>query len=256
MRIELDNSYLVKEKEAFITINKNGAYEITISENTNTYLDLRILSKCDLTINLLENSTVEILSVDTASNVYQKINVAKNAQINGIIGHFSVGEISNVINLNDYHATCELKMVSMANMDMKQMVHASVNHNYSDTKGIVKAYCVTNNNGEIIFDGVNKINKGNARSESSLHIRGMILSDTSMIAANPALLIDEYDVKANHGATIGKISDEGLYYLMSRGISKTEATMLIVNGFLIPIIENINNDDSKEYFKELSQNKI
>ena len=43
---------------------------------------------------------------------------------------------------------------------------------------------------------------------------------------------------------------------MSRGISKTEATMLIVNGFLIPIIENINNDDSKEYFKELSQNKI
>ena len=147
-------------------------------------------------------------------------------------------------------------MVSMANMDMKQMVHASVNHNYSDTKGIVKAYCVTNNNGEIIFDGVNKINKGNARSESSLHIRGMILSDNSSIAANPALLIDEYDVKANHGATIGKISDEGLYYLMSRGISKTEATMLIVNGFLIPIIENINNDDSKEYFKELSQNKI
>lgn len=49
----------------------------------------------------------------------------------------------------------------------------------------------------------------------------------------PNLLIDNYDVDSNHGAYIGKFSDEKLFYLMSRGISKKEAYSLLLNGFLI-----------------------
>lgn len=257
MRLELEkNQSIVLNENSYLTIDKESSYQITIPENTNVYLDLKITSKCDINIEIKEHANVEILAIDNAIDVNKVINIANGASLTGIIGHFGSGAISDLVNLNSEHASCELKMVSMANNNKKQDIVAKVMHNAPETKGIVKAYCVSDNEGKIIFDGINKIHKGNRLSVSSLHIRGMILSDSATIAANPALLIDEFDVKANHGATIGKISDEGLYYLMSRGISKNDATLLIINGFLTPIIENIKDDESKEYFKSLSLNKI
>ena len=60
-------------------------------------------------------------------------------------------------------------------------------------------------------------------------------------------------MKAYHGATIGKISDDDLFYLMSRGLSKNEAFMLVINGLLEPFIreiedENIKNNVMNAYF--------
>ena len=62
----------------------------------------------------------------------------------------------------------------------------------------------------------------------------------------PNLYIDEYDVVANHSASIGSISKDDLFYLMSRGLTKEEATSLVVIGFIKPIIDNIQDDSLKE----------
>ena len=51
-------------------------------------------------------------------------------------------------------------------------------------------------------------------------LKGIIGSDRAVIEVNPILLIDEYDVKAGHGATIGKLDEFSLYYLMSRGLNR------------------------------------
>ena len=76
--------------------------------------------------------------------------------------------------------------------------------------------------------------------------KGLILHPTGECLAEPILLIDYYDVKAYHGATIGKISDDDLFYLMSRGLSKEEAFMLIINGILTPFVKDLNYDLVKE----------
>ena len=55
----------------------------------------------------------------------------------------------------------------------------------------------------------------------------------------PILLIDEYDVHANHGAAIGKMSDDELFYLMSRGLSNKEAFKLILSGIINPFMDNL-----------------
>ena len=76
--------------------------------------------------------------------------------------------------------------------------------------------------------------------------KGLTLSKEAKIIAMPNLYIDEYDVIANHSATIGSISNDDLFYLMSRGLSKENATGLVVLGFIKPIIDNINDDTLKE----------
>ena len=68
----------------------------------------------------------------------------------------------------------------------------------------------------------------------------------SKITSLPILLIDEYDVEANHGASIGKMSDDDLFYLMSRGLNKTEAFLLMLEGIVNPFIQAIENEDLKK----------
>ena len=82
------------------------------------------------------------------------------------------------------------------------------------------------------------------------------MDDNSTVTAKPILLIDEYDCFANHGATIGKMSDEDLFYLMSRGLSKKEAFMLILSGIINPFIEAITIEGIKDKISSKISNMI
>ena len=100
------------------------------------------------------------------------------------------------------------------------------------------------------------IKKGCAKSKLSQKSKGIILDLTSAISANPLLQIDEFDVEANHGASIGAIDDEDLYYLMSRGLTKTQSEQLIVTGYMNPIISKINDELIKNYIAHLIEKKL
>ena len=81
--------------------------------------------------------------------------------------------------------------------------------------------------------------------------KGIILDDESQISANPILEIDEYDVIASHGASIGAIDDEELYYLMSRGLTKEVAERMIINGLIYPFLNSINDSTLSEYIRHI-----
>ena len=125
-----------------------------------------------------------------------------------------------------------------------------INHNNISTTGIMKNNLIAKNKGKIVLDGVSKIKKGNRLSNARQSNRGVLLDDISSIKTIPCLLIDEYDCKANHGAAIGKISDDGLFYLMSRGLSKKDAMNLIISGFIKPFMDKIKDETlQKELFE-------
>ena len=85
---------------------------------------------------------------------------------------------------------------------------------------------------------------------------GIILAKKAQLHANPLLLIDEFDVEASHGAAIGKIDDEQLYYLMSRGLTLQEAEKLIISGFLTPVLTLLDSDALKNNFIKKVESKI
>ncbi|MFA5693040.1 MAG: SufD family Fe-S cluster assembly protein, partial [Acholeplasmataceae bacterium] len=65
-----------------------------------------------------------------------------------------------------------------------------------------------------------------------------------------------YDIKAGHAATVGKMEEEELYYLMSRGLSKKDAEKLIINGLLEPVISQIDDELIKENVLNLINTRI
>jgi Fe-S cluster assembly protein SufD len=72
-----------------------------------------------------------------------------------------------------------------------------------------------------------------------------MLSKDSRADAIPMLLIDENDVKCGHAASVGQIDEEQLFYLMSRGISETEAKRLVIWGFVEPVLVRMPVDAAR-----------
>ena len=97
----------------------------------------------------------------------------------------------------------------------------------------------------ISFDTEGKIFNKMSKSTCSQLSRGVVMDDESTVTSLPILLIDEFDVVANHGSSIGKMSDDDLFYLMSRGLTKNEAFLLMLDGIINPFIQAIENEEIK-----------
>ena len=97
--------------------------------------------------------------------------------------------------------------------------------------------------------GNTQILKGAINSTMRQQARIADLSKNGKGQASPSLLIDENDVKASHGAVIGRVDDNALFYLMSRGLSKEEARKLIVSSYLVPVINRLADKETVQIEK-------
>ena len=91
--------------------------------------------------------------------------------------------------------------------------------------------------------------KGAHGASSKVVCDALILDETSRTDTYPYIEIDENEVDIGHEATVSKIGEEQLFYLMSRGISESEAAAMIVNGFIEPITKEL----PMEYAVELNR---
>lgn len=243
-----------------IVNNFDGAIQLDYSEkniniaNSDIIIYERNNNEYDLCFNI-ENSNVKYFAYDMASvlKISRVFNIKKNSNVEIVFGHFGYGNVNTIINLLEPNANAAIKTVSICN-ESSLNINLEINHLSPDTTGINENYAVSKNS-IIKYDIIGKISKGMKRSKCSQKTRGIVI-ENGMVEADPALLIDEYDVSANHGACIGKISDEGLFYLMSRGITKDEALLLIVNGYLNCIYNLLIDEAFKEEFIKASKLKM
>jgi Fe-S cluster assembly protein SufD len=75
----------------------------------------------------------------------------------------------------------------------------------------------------------------------------MILSDNSEFDSKPELEIYADDVKCSHGSTSGRVDEDAIHYLMTRGLDRKESTKLLINGFLNEVIEMIKSNSVKNF---------
>jgi Fe-S cluster assembly protein SufD len=114
------------------------------------------------------------------------------------------------------------------NLDLNlTVIHAAKNTSATvSLKAVVEGRGQANLNGNII------VQKNAQNTNSFLEERVLLLSDDARTTAIPNLEIEADQVKCSHAATVGRVNDEALFYLQSRGLSKTAATHLIAEGFL------------------------
>ncbi len=212
---------------------------------------------------LSENSKVHYFSVDnfnrdTVGYSALRSKVDSYANLQTTKGILSNGNIisDTLVDLSGEFAETEIKTIAVADATQKQNVNTATYHNAKMSKSNIVNQGVAKEKSKVYFNNFGKIEQGMSESKAYQSTRGVILDRLAQIQANPFLLIDEYDVEAAHGATIGKFDDESLFYLMSRGLSKSDAEKLIVNGFINPIIANIDNEALKEQLGIIINKKL
>ncbi len=107
-----------------------------------------------------------------------------------------------------------------------------------------------------VFNGKVFVRKDAQKTNAFQSNKNVLLSDTATINTKPQLEIFADDVKCSHGATVGSLDEEGLFYLQSRGIPEKQATALLLQGFAMDVLEKISHAPIRRYIEELIVHRL
>ena len=124
--------------------------------------------------------------------------------------------------------------------------HLEVVNFAPETFGNIENYAVVLKKGVLTIDAVGKIVKGAKASESHQTSRALSMEEGQKSRILPELLIDENDVQASHAMSMGRVDEDQLYYMMSRGLSMADCTALIASGYLLPICSILDDAELGE----------
>ncbi len=143
----------------------------------------------------------------------------------------------------------EVLSVAYAGPGQHQDAGAKMTHAAPETTSIIDSKSISKDGGRTTYRGLVKVNEGAHGVKSHVRCDALILDEDSRSDTYPYMEIDEKDARIGHEATVSKVGDDQLFYLMSRGLSEQQAVAMIVNGFIEPITKTL----PMEYAVELSR---
>jgi Fe-S cluster assembly protein SufB len=143
----------------------------------------------------------------------------------------------------------EVLSVAYAGEGMHQDAGAKMTHVAPETTSIIDSKSISKDGGRTTYRGLVKVDDGAHAVKSHVRCDALILDEDSRSDTYPYMEINEKDARIGHEATVSKVGEDQIFYLMSRGLTEQQATAMIVNGFIEPITKTL----PMEYAVELSR---
>jgi Fe-S cluster assembly protein SufB len=143
----------------------------------------------------------------------------------------------------------EVLSIAFAGKDQQLDAGGKVVHGAPKTTSKIISKSISKDGGRSSYRGLLKVYKGAAGSKSSVVCDALLIDDKSRSDTYPVIEIDEDDVTIGHEASVSKVGEEQLFYLMSRGIPEDQAEGLVVAGFIEPLVKEL----PMEYAIELNR---
>ena len=171
----------------------------------------------------------------------KKALVDKDGTIEWVSGSFGskVSMLYPTSVLRGENAKSEFTGVSFAGAGQDLDTGAKVIHAAKNTSSTINSKSISKDGGIATYRGLVKVTPGAEGSKSTVSCESLMLDDLSKSDTIPVIDMATDKVEMSHEAKIGKISDEAIFYLMSRGISEEEAKAMIVRGFVEPISKEL-----------------
>ncbi len=147
------------------------------------------------------------------------------------------------------HARGEVLSVAFASNGQHQDAGGKVVHVAPNTSSQIVSKSISKGTGRSSYRGLLKVQKGATNVRSNVRCDALLLDESSRTDTYPYIEIEEEDVEIGHEATVSKVGEEQLFYLMSRGLTESEAYSMIVSGFIEPIAKEL----PLEYAVELNR---
>ena len=133
----------------------------------------------------------------------------------------------------------EILSIAFSSKGQHQDAGAKVVHCAPNTKSRIISKSISKNGGRSSYRGLCKIEDGAVGSKSNVVCDALILDAESRSDTYPYIEVEEQDVQIEHEASVSRIGEEQLFYLMSRGLTEAEASSMIVSGFIEPLIKEL-----------------
>lgn len=199
-------------------------------------VELFVKEGATLRYSTIENWSKNMLNLNTKRAI-----VEKNATIEWVSGSFGskISMLYPMSILKGEGAKAEFTGVSFAGKGQNLDTGAKIVHAAPNTSSTINSKSISKNGGSATYRGVVVVNSNAMNSKSMVSCESLMLDNMSKSDTIPVIDLMNDEVEIGHEAKIGKISDEAIFYLMTRGISENEAKAMIVRGFVEPISKEL-----------------
>ncbi|MFN8499455.1 MAG: Fe-S cluster assembly protein SufD [Anaerolineae bacterium] len=200
-----------------------------------------------------ENAQVKFIHIqgwgeNVQTFVTQRGEAAANASVGWTLGHIGAKLMRSYseTQLQGEGATTQFLGVQFGSDSQHHDIYTLLNHIAPLTDGDLLFRGVLQDTARSVFEGLIKIHPGAQDSNSYLHDNTLLLSDTCRADSIPSLEIEANQVRASHGATVSQVDEDWVFYLQTRGLSRSQAIRTIVDAFFEPIMQRITLEGVKE----------
>jgi Fe-S cluster assembly protein SufD len=196
----------------------------------------------------LRFATVQNWGRDVWQLTHERALVGRDAQLDWVVGSFGsrLTKSFQTAELDGQGANVRMSGLFFADSNQHLDLDTQQNHNQADTTSDLLYKGALKGKARSVWQGMIKVLPGAQRTNGYQANRNLILQKSARADSIPGLEIEADDVRCTHGATVGQLDPDEIFYLMSRGLQRDEAERLIVNGFFAPLMERIPLDSVRE----------
>ena len=208
--------------------------------------------------NLKENSILKNYKLDKFQNdnikyFFNNIEQEKNSISETLILSSGSNFLKNEINceLNGEYASAFVNGIFSLNNNNHHEIRTTINHLTENTKSYQLIKSVLEKNSNSVYQGKIFVNSDAQKTDGYQLSKAILLDKESEFNAKPELEIYADDVKCSHGSASGSLNEDSIFYLMSRGLSYRQSRELLINGFLLDVVEKITDSEIKNLIKNM-----
>ena len=208
--------------------------------------------------NLGKNVILKNYKIDKKSNTNIKYDYSSITQKENSISEtfiFSSGSdyIKNEVscNLEGQYSSAFINGIHLLSKNKHHEIRTNTNHLYENTKSYQLIKSVIDDSSKSVYQGKIYVDSKAQKTDGYQLSKAVLLNEQAEFNAKPELEIYADDVKCSHGSASGSLDEDSIFYLMSRGLDQKTAKELLINGFLLDVVEKITDEEIKKLLKNM-----
>ena len=248
------NSNTINQRIDFV-LKKNSSLKLINlfdDSSNNNFININYQFKIEKDA-ILKNYKIDHKLNSNIKYFFNNIDLEHNSLAESFI--FSTGSkfIKNEINcnLNDQYSSAFINGIINLKNNQHHEIKTNINHLAENTKSYQLIKSVLNDNSKGVYQGKIFVNSKAQKTDGYQLSKALLLNKNTEFDAKPELEIYADDVKCSHGSTSGNLDEDAIFYLMSRGLNYQQSRKLLINGFLLDVVEKITDLEIKDLIKNI-----
>ena len=208
--------------------------------------------------NLDKNAILKNYKIDKKNNTNIKYDYSSIIQKENSISEtfiFSSGSdyVKNEVNCNleGKYSSAFINGIHLLSKNKHHEIRTKTNHLYENTKSYQLIKSVIDDSSKSVYQGKIYVDSKAQKTDGYQLSKAILLKEHAEFNAKPELEIYADDVKCSHGSASGSLDEDSIFYLMSRGLDQKTAKELLINGFLLDVVEKITDEEIKKLIKNM-----